>query len=106
RSLSETGIVGLALLVVIVGALLVGLIRAVRELDGLGRAGAVIGFLLAAYFLIHASLDWLDEFPALAVPAFGLALAAIELRPAPAARAVAEASARTQRLRALAGRRG
>src|SRR5207245_6575441 len=78
-TLSETGIGGFALLAVIVIALSAGLARTARELGGLGRACCVSALLVAAYFLVHDSLDWLDEFPALAAPALALALAAIQL---------------------------
>jgi tetratricopeptide (TPR) repeat protein len=80
RVASETGTVGLVLLVAIIVALLVGLARAGAELGGLGRACAVAGLAIAAYFLVHDSLDWLDEFPVLAAPALALPLAAIEMR--------------------------
>jgi hypothetical protein len=80
RVASETGIVGLALLVTIVVSLLVGLARTGAELGGLGRACAVASLAVAAYFLVHDSLDWLDEFPVLAAAALALPLAAIEMR--------------------------
>jgi hypothetical protein len=80
RVASETGIVGFALLVTIVVSLLVGLARAGAELGGIGRACAVAAVAVAAYFLVHDSLDWLDEFPVLAAPALALPLAAIEMR--------------------------
>jgi hypothetical protein len=80
RVASETGIVGLALFLTIVVALMVGLARAGIELSGLGRGCAVGALAVAAYFLVHDSLDWLDEFPVLAAPALLLPLAAIEMR--------------------------
>jgi hypothetical protein len=80
RTLSETGVVGFGLFAVVVGALAVGLARAAREFGGLGRACAVGAFLVAAYFLVHASFDWLDEFPALAVPALAMSLATLRMR--------------------------
>ncbi len=79
RALSETGILGLALLVTVIVTICVGLAKTGRQRPGLGRACATASFLVAAYFLTHASLDWLDEFPALAVPALSLPLAAIAL---------------------------
>jgi hypothetical protein len=85
RVASETGVIGLALFLTLVGALLFGLARAGIELGGLGRACAVGAFAVAAYFLVHDSFDWLDEFPVLAAPALLLPLAAIELRGASAA---------------------
>jgi tetratricopeptide (TPR) repeat protein len=79
RVASETGIAGLALFLTIIAALLVGLWRAAAELGGLTRACAVGALAVAAYFLVHDSLDWLDQFPVLAAPALALPLAAIEL---------------------------
>ena len=38
RAMSETGIIGFALLLAVLGALALGLVRAAQELDGLGRA--------------------------------------------------------------------
>ncbi|MDQ6807739.1 MAG: O-antigen ligase family protein [Actinomycetota bacterium] len=84
RVASETGTVGLALFVTIIAALLVGLWRAGTELGGLSRACAVAALAVAAYFLVHDSLDWLDEFPVLAAPTLALPLAVIELRAAKA----------------------
>lgn len=80
RVASETGIVGLALLATVIVSLLVGLARAGAELGGIGRACAVAALAVATYFLVHDSLDWLDEFPVLAAPALVLPLAAIEMR--------------------------
>ncbi|MGI9183707.1 MAG: O-antigen ligase family protein [Solirubrobacteraceae bacterium] len=80
RVLSETGSVGVALLVLIIGALGIGLVRSIRDLSGTGRACGVAAVGMAAYFLIHSSFDWVDEFPVLAVPPLALALAAIGMR--------------------------
>ncbi len=80
RVLSETGIVGTILFLLLVGAILVGLWKASVELPGLGRACAVAALGVACYFIVHASLEWLDEYPALAVPALALPLAAIGMR--------------------------
>jgi hypothetical protein len=80
RVLSETGIVGFGLLIALVAALLIGLGRGALELPGLGRAGAVSALAISVFFAVHASFDWLDEFPVLAAPALALPLAAIEMR--------------------------
>ena len=80
RLLSETGLAGLAAFGVLVIALLAGLWRTGKELQGLGRACAVAAAAVAAYFLIHDSLDWMDEFPVLAGPALALPLAAVAMR--------------------------
>jgi hypothetical protein len=77
RVLSETGVVGALIFVVLVAALLVGLAAATRRRNDLGRAGAVIALCVAGYFLVHSCLDWVDEFPALAAPAIGFPLAAL-----------------------------
>jgi O-Antigen ligase len=77
RTLSETGLIGFLLFLTTVVALAAGLIRRSMSTLGLSRACLVAALLVAAYFLVHDSLDWLDEFPALAVPALGLALATI-----------------------------
>ncbi len=85
RALSETGILGFGLLVAVVVSLAFGLIRVRRRLPGLGGSCAVVALLVAAFFVVHDSIDWLDEFPVLAAPAFAFALAAISLRPGDAA---------------------
>lgn len=77
RVLSETGVVGAVIFVVLVVALLVGLVTAMRRRNDLARAGAVIALSVSGYFLVHSCLDWVDEFPALAAPAIALPLAAI-----------------------------
>ena len=98
RVLSETGVVGLALLVTIVAALAIGLLGAVRELDGVGRACAVAAFAVAAYFFVHASVDWVDEYPVLAAPALALPLAAIGLRTPKRRASASRVTARLPRL--------
>lgn len=76
RALSETGVVGAALLALLVAALGAGLARTWR-LGESARAAAAAAAAAGAYFVLHASLDWLELFPALAAPALGFALAAI-----------------------------
>ncbi|MGZ4192253.1 MAG: O-antigen ligase family protein [Solirubrobacteraceae bacterium] len=77
RVLSETGVVGAIIFVVLVVALVVGLVTATRRRNDLARAGAVIALCVSGYFLVHSCLDWVDEFPALAGPAIAIPLAAI-----------------------------
>jgi tetratricopeptide (TPR) repeat protein len=77
RVLSETGLVGALVFVVVVVALVAGMVAATRRRNDLARAGAVIALCVSGYFLVHSCLDWVDEFPALAAPAIGLPLAAI-----------------------------
>jgi tetratricopeptide (TPR) repeat protein len=76
RALSETGLVGAALLLLLVATLAAGLARAWRLGDG-ARAAAAAAAGVGGYFLVHASFDWLELFPALAAPALGFALAAM-----------------------------
>lgn len=83
RVASETGIIGLALFLTLLLALVVGVMRAGIEVGGLGRGVAVAALAVALYFLVHDSLDWLDEYPVLAAPALLLPLAAIEMRRGP-----------------------
>jgi len=70
-ALLETGIVGLALLAAGLGAACFGLVRLSGSLAG---AAALGGF---TYFVVHASGDWIWTFPALGLPAFALAGAAL-----------------------------
>ena len=84
RVMAELGIVGLLLLggFVVAGPGRAAWLR--RRLDG--PAAALIASIVCAsiYFFVHASFDWLEEFPALAGPAFALPLVALALaRPAP-----------------------
>jgi hypothetical protein len=74
--LAQTGLVGAALLL---GALLAGVTAAIRTLRHGGReqAGvAAAALALPVYWLLHGSVDWFWEFPALAGAAWlGLGLA-------------------------------
>jgi tetratricopeptide (TPR) repeat protein len=79
RVMGELGLVGLLLLA---GFLAASAGRAAwlrRRLDGLAAALVAAIVCLSAYFFVHASFDWLEEFPALASPAFALPLVALAL---------------------------
>lgn len=83
--LSQTGLIGAALLFGALGAALLAAAAAARR--GSPAAGATAGGALATftYWLAHGSGDWLWEFPGLAAPALallGLAVAAAPRRPA------------------------
>lgn len=84
RVMGELGLVGLLLLA---GFVVAGPGRAAwlrRRLDA--RAAALVAAMACAsvYFFMHASFDWLEEFPALASPAFALPLVALAVAsPAP-----------------------
>jgi O-antigen ligase len=70
-ALLETGIVGFALLAVALGAVLVGVARRAGTVPGVAALG---GF---TYFAVHSSGDWTWTFPAVGIPAFALAGAAL-----------------------------
>jgi O-antigen ligase len=102
RTISETGLVGAALLLVGVGAALAAAVAAIRRRRGLGAAAAAAATASFVYWLVHGSIDWFWEFPALGGPAFALLGLAAGLLPrrADAARsrsgALAAARARTR----------
>ena len=101
RVMAELGVVGLLLLA---GFVVAGPGRAawLRRRIG-GPAAALVASMVCAsiYFFVHASFDWLEEFPALAGPAFALPLVALAL----ASPAATVARARPRAVRAGAGRR-
>jgi tetratricopeptide (TPR) repeat protein len=73
--LSQTGLVGALLLFGALAAALLGALGS-RAAPRPERAAAAAGVALFAYWLLHASVDWFWEFPALTGPALaGLGLA-------------------------------
>jgi hypothetical protein len=72
RALSETGIVGTALVGLGVGAALWAALRAMRRRRGLGAAAAASGVAAFVYWVVHGTIDWFWEFPALGAAAFAL----------------------------------
>ncbi len=99
-TLAETGLVGLALLVLILAPPLVAAGRRAR--DDLTAAGALAG---GVYFLAHASVDWIWTIPAVGVPAFLLlsvgSATAAQGEPRPVARRLSLAAAGAVALIAL-----
>jgi hypothetical protein len=81
RALSQTGIVGAVLLAVAIGAALVAAGRAVRRRSGAGAAAAAAGLGAFVYWLVHGSVDWFWELPALGGAAFALIGIAAGLAP-------------------------
>jgi hypothetical protein len=72
RTLTETGLVGALLLFGGIGAACVAAARRMRRSGAAGAttaAACLVGF---AYFVIHGSIDWLWEYPALGAPALAL----------------------------------
>ena len=72
KTLSETGLIGTAMLLGAIVAALIAAARRIGRADRLGSATAAAGVLVFAYFIVHGSLDWLWEFPSLGAPAFAL----------------------------------
>ena len=77
RTLGETGLVGLGLLGGALIALVGGLLVAYRRADSAARAVTAMAFAAGGYVLLHASIDFLEEFPAIIAPALGLAVVAL-----------------------------
>ncbi|HTN24555.1 MAG TPA: O-antigen ligase family protein, partial [Solirubrobacteraceae bacterium] len=76
RTLAQTGIVGALLLLTAFGAAFLAALRALRATSGLGSAVAAGGALCCLYWVVHGSVDWFWEYPALGGAAFaGLGLA-------------------------------
>ncbi len=85
RLLAHTGLVGFALFAVFIGAALIAALRNRRSGPCLTGALAGAALLPVIDWLIHGSVDWFWEFPALSGPALGfLALAGAVGRPGPA----------------------
>jgi tetratricopeptide (TPR) repeat protein len=81
RTLSQTGVVGALLLGAVLVAALVPAGRALRRRSGWGAAAAAGGVGAFVYWLVHGSVDWLWEFPALGGAAFALVGMAAGLAP-------------------------
>ncbi|HEY4450493.1 MAG TPA: O-antigen ligase family protein [Solirubrobacteraceae bacterium] len=86
RTLAQTGLVGLLLAVIGLGAALLAAARAgglIRARGGQPLAGGIAAAALAAfgYWLVHGSFDWFFEFAGLGAPAFALLGLAASLSP-------------------------
>jgi tetratricopeptide (TPR) repeat protein len=92
RTLSQTGVVGALALVTGFAAAFAAAARAMRRRGSWGSAAAAGAVGGVVYWLVHGSVDWLWEFPALGGTAFALLGLAAGLaprasgRPAPARR--------------------
>jgi hypothetical protein len=91
RLLAQTGVVGFVLLSAFMICALRLAIRARRRGDPLGTAVAGIALLPVVVWLIHGSIDWFWEMPALSGPALGFLGVAGALRPRAAQDPVADA---------------
>ncbi len=72
RTLAQTGLIGVLLLLGGIVAALVAATRPLRRMDGIAPVAAGTGIVVFAYFIAHGSLDWFWEFPGLGAPAFAL----------------------------------
>ena len=82
ETLGETGAVGLALLLALLGAALLGTLKRTRHASSAARSrGAAIAASLAA-FLVAGAVDWVWQIPALPVAVLLLAAAALARGPA------------------------
>lgn len=94
RTLAQTGLVGVVLLLGGLGAALVAAVRGMRTGGRLRRVAAGGAFMGFAYWMVHGSVDWFWEWAGLGIPAFAmLGLAGAMSRPA----RDADADARVER---------
>jgi tetratricopeptide (TPR) repeat protein len=98
RIISENGIPGALAFLTMLAAIGAGALSARRRADPAARAAIATTTAMLAYFLGHASFDWLDEFPALAGPALALPFVGLALLPAAGGRSALRV--RTRRLTA------
>jgi O-antigen ligase len=85
RTLSQTGLVGTLLLVTAIGAAVLAALRALRLRSGPAQMAAAAGLAAFVYWLVHGSVDWFWEIPALGAGAFALLGLAAGLAPRRAA---------------------
>jgi hypothetical protein len=87
RLLAHTGIVGFGICVVFLGGMIVAAVTARRDATELTAAVAGAATLPLAVWIIHGSLDWFWETPALTAPALAFAgmAATLGVRAGPAA---------------------
>lgn len=81
RALSQTGLVGAALLLGFAVCALAAALRAMRAPGPVGAAAAGGATIAFAYWSVHGSLDWFWEWPGLGLPAFALIGLACALAP-------------------------
>ena len=72
RTLSQTGLVGAVLLGAALALALACALAARRRRSGPGAAAAAAAVAVFAYWLVHGSVDWFWEFPALGGAAFAM----------------------------------
>jgi tetratricopeptide (TPR) repeat protein len=87
RVLSQTGLVGAALLLGALAAAVATVAVTARRRRAVGSAAAVAGIVSCLYWVVHGGVDWLWEFAGLGATAFALLGIALALRPRTPARA-------------------
>jgi tetratricopeptide (TPR) repeat protein len=104
RTLSQTGLVGVVLALLGLGAALVAASRAISRSDPLGRAVAAAALAGFAYWAVQGSVDWFWEFAGLGAPAFALlGLACALASPSLLPRLVRRSSSRAPRVGVAVG---
>jgi hypothetical protein len=79
RFLGENGAVGLLLFLGLMGTVVGVPIARRGSIDRSSRGIVAVCVAMTAYFLVHASVDWLDRMPAVAGPAFAVPFVALRL---------------------------
>jgi O-Antigen ligase len=94
RLLTHTGLVGFLLFAVFLGAAVMAALRARRRGPPIARMAAAAAVLPAIVWLVHGSIDWFWEMPALTGPALGFLAMAGALAREPSSEAAPEAAQR------------
>ncbi len=81
RTLQQTGLVGAALLCLFLGAALVAGFRGLRTAAPAARGVSAAALLVFGYWIVHGSVDWLWEIPALSAAAFSALGLVVALSP-------------------------
>ena len=84
RTLSQTGLVGTLLLAAAIACAFAAGVRALERRRGVASAACAGGLTAFAYFVVHGSVDWFWELPALGGLAFAFLGIAAGLEPRPA----------------------
>jgi hypothetical protein len=80
RALAEGGVLGVLGMLAFLGAVLAGVLRGLRHAGREDRIVTAAALAAGVCFLLHAQLDWLEEFPTLAGPAIAFLLVAAVVR--------------------------
>jgi hypothetical protein len=81
RTLQQTGLIGTTLLSLFFGAALVAGLRGLRTRSPAARGVSLAAVLVFGYWIVHGSVDWLWEIPALSAAAFSALGLVVALSP-------------------------